>query len=255
VNCAPMVRIRRMTGASECHMCARCSGHLDAVALSARPFNREITTLSTQAANRWDALLIVFGLIGLAIGAFQWSASPWFVESKLALATWAVDHGQLWLLRDDAPWWLLTHYPEAHDVFTWLDGMLVVGYIVATALVLGTVIWACLALASSIGYRHARPSHTWRLAYALTPIAALGVFLGLSGLTVTLMKGEGWTFPALRELRSLVIALGAAWSLRLAWLQLADAASRVRRASAMALFAIAIASIVTAWGLLYLRWL
>jgi len=255
VNCAPMVRIRRMTGASECHMCARCSGHLDAVALSARPFNREITTLTTQAASRWDALLIVFGLIGLAIGAFQWSASPWFVESKLALATWAVDHGQLWLLRDDAPWWLLTHYPEAHDVFTWLDGMLVVGYVVATALFLGAFIWVCLALASSIAYRHARPSHTWRLAYALTPIAALGVFLGLSGLTVTLMKGEGWTIPALRELRSLVIALGAAWSLRLAWLQLADVASQVRRASAVALFAIAIASIVTAWGLLYLRWL
>jgi len=25
VNCAPMVRIKRMTGASECHMCGRCS--------------------------------------------------------------------------------------------------------------------------------------------------------------------------------------------------------------------------------------
>ena len=75
----------------------------------------------------WDALLIVTGLIGIAIGAFQWSASPWFVQMKLAAAAYIVDHGPAWLLADNAPWWLLTHYPEVNDVFTWLDGAMIVG--------------------------------------------------------------------------------------------------------------------------------
>ena len=254
VNCAPMVRIRRMTGASECHMCARCSGHLDAVALSARAPNREIAALTADAATRWDAVLIVFGLIGIAIGAFQWTASPWLVELKLAVATWAVDRGHMGLLRDNAPWWLLTHYPEAHDVFTWLDGIVVVGYIVATAAILGGSIWACLRLASSIAYRRRVASDTWRLAYALMPIAGLGLFLGLSSLTVALMKGEGWTVPALRGLRACVIAGGALWSVRLAWLQLADAFGSARRVVGVALFAGAVVLIAGAWALLYFRW-
>ena len=45
VNCAPMVRIRRMTGPSDCHMCARCSGLQGAVVLAARAPGREIAQI------------------------------------------------------------------------------------------------------------------------------------------------------------------------------------------------------------------
>ena len=79
-------------------------------------------------------MLIVFGMIGLAIGAFEWSATSVVrLAAQLAAVGFVVDHGPAWLLADNAPWWLLTNYPEAHDVFTWLDGALIVGYIVATA--------------------------------------------------------------------------------------------------------------------------
>ena len=68
VNCAPLVRIRRMTGPSECHMCGRCSGHLDAIALAARAPNDEIATLAPAQASPWDAMLIVFGMLGTCAG-------------------------------------------------------------------------------------------------------------------------------------------------------------------------------------------
>ncbi|MFP3624782.1 4Fe-4S binding protein, partial [Burkholderia sp. SIMBA_051] len=29
INCAPLVPLRNMKGASDCHMCGRCSGHRD----------------------------------------------------------------------------------------------------------------------------------------------------------------------------------------------------------------------------------
>jgi polyferredoxin len=245
VNCAPMVRIRRMTGPSECHMCARCSGLHGAVALAARPPGHEVARIDPADARAWDAALIVFGMIGLAIGAFEWSATPWFVDLRTALASRVLDHGPAWLLADNAPWWLLTHYPDAHDVFTWLDGALIVGWIVGTAVVLGGFITVSLALASLPirGIRH----RAYALSYALTPLAGIGLFVGLSALTVGLAKGEGLHVHALPMLRCALLGLGAAWSLRLGYAQLRSRATGSRVVFAFAAFALGVAGVLVAW--------
>ena len=65
VNCAPLVRIRRMTGPSECHMCGRCSGLRGAIHLAPRSANDELAQLGPESARGWDAALVVFGMIGL----------------------------------------------------------------------------------------------------------------------------------------------------------------------------------------------
>lgn len=245
VNCAPMVRIRRMTGASECHMCARCSGLHGAVALAGRPPGHEIARIEPADAQGWDAALIVFGMIGLAIGAFEWSATPLFVNLRTALANHVLDHGPAWLLADNAPWWLLTHYPDVHDVFSWLDGALIIGWIVGTALILGGFVTICLALASF-------PAHgMWRractLSYALAPLAGIGLFVGLSGLTVGLAKGEGLQVHALPALRCALLAAGAAWSLWLAYGQLRSRTTGSHRAFALLAFSLGVAGILAAW--------
>ncbi len=253
VNCAPLVRIRRMTGPSECHMCARCSGHLGAIALSARPPNEEIATLNAAAASPWDALLIVFGMLGLALGAFQWSASPWFVALKLASVGFIVDNGPAWLLDSNAPWWLLTNYPEARDVFSWLDGGLIVGYILATAAVMGSLVSASLWL-SARSLPGARLPNAYRLAYALTPLAGLTVFLGLWSLTTSLAKAEGISLQWVPAVRAMVLAAGAIWSLWLAWRQLGDARSATARWMGLLSFAAGIGAVVAGWSLLLFRW-
>ncbi len=253
VNCAPLVRIRRMTGPSECHMCGRCSGHLDAVQMAWRPFNREVSALPPAQASAWDAALIVVGMIGLALGAFHWNASPWFVTLKLATAGFVIDHGPQWLLQDNAPWWLLTHYPAANDVFTWLDGALIVAYIVATAAAM-TVAVAAALWAAVRPYRDARFAHALKLSYALIPLAGLGVFLGLSSLTVTLARAEGIATGMVPALRAIVLAIGVGWSLRLAWLQLADLPRASSRRTSLAAFACAVACVAGAWGLLFFHW-
>ena len=212
-------------------MCGRCSGHLDAVALTWRPPNQEVATLEPNAASRWDAALIVVGMIGLAMGAFHWSASPWFVQMKLAAAGYVIDHGPQWLLADNAPWWLLTHYPDANDVFTWLDGALIISYIVATAAVVSGAV--ALALWTAVqSYRGERAAHWNRLTYALIPLAGFGVFLGLTSLTVSLARAEGLSLTLVPWLRAIILAVGAAWSLQLAWRQLADVDGLCRRGCA-----------------------
>lgn len=249
VSCAPLIDMRRMTSASQCHMCGRCSGHRDAVKLSARIPGAEVVNLKPAEANAWETRLLVFGIIGTAVGAFQWSSSPWFVTVKTRVAEWLIERDSFALLQDNAPWWLLTHYPETNDVFTWLDGLGVLAYIGITALVLGGWITLCLRLAGALLPGDTERNSRW-LAYALIPMGGLGVFLGLSALTVTLLKAEGVAMPWLPEVRGTLLALAALWSLWLGWRMLQGIALR-KRIPALGALGAAIGGNVFAWALLF----
>ncbi len=246
VNCAPLVRIRRMTGPSECHMCTRCSGLHGVIALTARAPNDEIARLDPRSGRGWDAALIVFGMIGFAVGAFEWSATTGFVALRTTAATYVIDHGPAWLLGESAPWWLLTDYPEAHDVFTWLDGLLIAAWIAGTALLVGGWVSLWLALA-------ARPlPGSWRanalaFAYTLTPLAGAGLFVGLTSLTATLAHAEGLRLAWLPVARAALLLLGGAWSVWLAHRQLGARVDVARRALSLGAMTIAVGGVLAAW--------
>lgn len=252
INCAPLVDIRRMESAADCHMCGRCAGHRDAVSLTARVPGSEVAQLEAQDTDRWEVRLLVFGIIGTAIGAFQWSASPWFVRAKLAAAEWLVERDAFALLGDDIPWWLLTHYPEANDVFTWLDGIMILAYIGVTALVLGGWITLWLRIAAGL---LGDPAARLRLAYALIPLGGAGVFLGLSGLTVTLLAAEGVILTALPEARATLLAAATLASLGLAAIHVRrTTAPTLRRIGALLAFGAGAAAAVVPWVLMYYVW-
>lgn len=252
IDCAPLVDIRRMESAAQCHMCGRCSNHRDAVRLAARIPGTEVATLAPRDADRWEVRLLVFGIIGTAIGAFQWSASPWFVRAKIAAAEWLVEHDAFALLGDDIPWWLLTHYPEANDVFTWLDGLMILGYIATAAILIGTWISGWLRVAGrALGESEAH----LRLAYALIPLGGVGVFLGLSALTVTLLAAEGVTLTQLPELRGALLVVASVASLALGFAQIRRSAARpLHRAAGLLAFATAAAGAVVPWVTMFYVW-
>jgi polyferredoxin len=253
INCAPLVAIRTMKGASDCHMCGRCSGFRGAVTLSVRPPNHEIVNIAGQRTNPWETVLIVFGLMGIAVGAFHWSASPWYVTVKQFLAEWLVDHGIMWPLEWTAPWWFLTNYPARNDVLTLLDGAVLVGYILTTALVLGGLIGALLAASTRV-----LGAWSWRrfhhLAQALVPLAGCGVFLGLSALSVTLLRGEGFGLPWVGAARALMLAGAALWSAWLAWRVAGLSARGAARGLATLCVTLAAGLAVGGWGLLFWTW-
>ncbi len=254
VNCAPLVPLRTMRGASQCHMCGRCSGFRGAIRLAARAPSHEIVTVAGELPNPWESALLIFGLIGVAAGAFHWPVSPWFVAVKQAAAAWLVDHYAIWPMETGAPWWLLTHYPDRHDVLTVLDGALLLAYIAATALVLGTAVAICLALATrSLGpWSWSRFHH---LAQSLIPVAATGVFLGLSALTVTMLRAEGYALGWVLTARALLLVAAGFWSLRLA-VAITGRYSRsaVRRSVVALAVAGALSAADAAWILLFWVW-
>ena len=253
VNCAPLVDIRRMTGASECHACGRCAGQRDAVQLAVRSPSAEILSATPHGVSNGEALTLLFGVIGVATAAFQWTASPWFRDLRQALATALIERDILWPLNDDAPWWLLTHYPEANDAFTWLDGAMILGYLAAVGLLLGGIAWLGCLLAARLS---AAGPGGWRVqALALVPLAGVGVFLGLSMLTVTLLRGEGITLPGVTGLRIALLALGACWSLWLAIRMIGRRpVDRWRKTAAMLAFAIPVAAVAELWRQVFTVW-
>jgi hypothetical protein len=252
VDCAPLVDVRHISSMADCHACGRCSGHRNAIRLQARSPNKEVNALRERDMSRPEVLLLVYGVFGIALGAFQWSASPWFVALKLNVATWLIDHNQMTLLADRTPWWLLTHYPQANDVFTWLDGLLILFYIAATAIVVGS--WILLWLRAAAKVMVDRVS-LWRIAYSLTPLAGVTVFLGLSALTATLLRAEGLILPWVTTVRITLLSIAVIWSARLAWTSVHAPDGEVgHRLAAWGATIIAMAPIVAALTLQFIFW-
>ena len=233
-------------------MCGRCSGFRGAVALSVRSPNDEIIR-GGERANPWDTLLILFGLMGIAVGAFHWSASPWLVEAKQAVAERLVNRGVVWPIETPMPWWLLTNYPAQNDVLTVLDGFLLIAYILVTAIVITTMLTLMLALAT-------RLSGAWswlrfhHLAQTLIPLAGCGVFLGLSALSVTLLRGEGFTMQWVGIARIVALAGASLWSVWHGWRVTGLSANGVKQGLATVCVALAVSVSVAGWALLFWVW-
>lgn len=268
INCAPLVPLRHMRGASDCHMCGRCSDYRGAIQLTPRSPEAEIVEVGN--GDSWQTVLIVFGLMGVAVGAFLWSASPWFVTVKQAAAGWLVNHDIYWPLQQNAPWFVLTHYPEVNDSFSWLDGGVILSFILAAAVCLGGPIFVGLWAAdkalplrrpagmkrTSGGERLAGASHGIHdLALGLIPAAGAGVFLGLSATTLTLLQHEGVSVAWASALRFSLLGLAMLWSLRLVWrITLSRSSSLVPRLNVLLCVALGTVPYCAAWVLFFAVW-
>ncbi len=243
-DCAPLIDIRHMKGASACHACGRCSDFRGAVQLAARSPAHEILNTRNKDAKTEEALTLMVGVMGIATAAFLWSSSTWFVQMKTAAANWLIDRNALLLLQDNAPWWLLTHYPAAHDVFTWLDGLCILAYVGGGGGALGAAVLAAVWTAARLA---GNPQVSWqRLALALVPLAGTGIFLGLSMLTLSHLKAEGIALGWASSARVILITMGTGFSAWLGWKLIMQRLS-LRRLLAFAIFALPLALIDKIW--------
>jgi polyferredoxin len=249
VNCAPLIDIRHMKSASACHACGRCSGHKGAVQLAARSPAQEILTARNKDVKTEEALTLIFGLLGIATAAFQWSSSRWFLQMKNTLASWLVEHDTFWPLQDDAPWWLLTHYPAAHDLFTWLDGLCILVYLLGGGIAVGLAIFASVWLAARLAKT---AGLSWqRLSLGLVPLAGMGIFLGLSMLTLGHLKAERVPLEWVPAVRVGLLVLGSGFSAWLGWKLLRSELALSHRRLAFSAWLLPIALIDLIWSLTF----
>lgn len=250
VNCAPLIDIRHMKSASACHACGRCSDYRGAVQLAGRSPASEILNNRERDVTREEAITLIFGVIGIATAAFLWSSSRWFVQMKTIAATWLIERDAFLLLQDNAPWWLLTHYPAANDVFTWLDGICILAFILGGGMALGAAVLVPVWLAARIA---GRTTLSWqRLALALVPLAGAGIFLGLSMLTLAHLKAERISLEWVPAVRIVLLTAGSGFSAWLGW-RLINATPSARRLPAFAVYALPLALINVIWSMAFFQ--
>ena len=216
IKCPTILPLRTMDSASGCHMCGRCSGYKDSIVLTMRSPNNEILQINRHNQSIWESFLIIYGLLGISLGAFNWSTSNLLQHVKIFLATWFINNNIMWPFATNAPWWIFTNYPAYSDVFSWLDGILVIGYIVIFALCIGSIITLILCIVLKIlgKFEILVFNH---LSQSLIPIAGCGVFIGLFSNTISILREENIIFTSMTMSKFILLWCASIWSVYLSW--------------------------------------
>lgn len=217
IRCPTLLPLTKMTSAANCLMCGKCAIAKNAIQLASRSTSEEIVIYGDKKSNLVDSLLIIFGLCGLAIAAFQWTNSFWFSHFRELIDSWFLAHNIMWVFNTDAPWWLLTHYPEQNDIFSWIYGAEMIAYIVGVGLCLGLVSLSLISLATTITGRFtlSRFNH---LCQAFIPLGGCSVFIGLLANTFNILqKYANMGFLWGNHLKALLLFLATVWSTYLAY--------------------------------------
>jgi hypothetical protein len=137
---------------------------------------------------------------------------------------------------------------------TFLDGGVLLAYIAATAIAIGAPVSLSLWLAArSLGPSPGARFH--HFAQSLIPIAACGVFLGLSAITVTMLRAEGFALGLVGPLRAALLSGAAVWSIVLAWKIAGVATANYRRRCvATVCVALAVSTGAASWAVYFWVW-
>ena len=248
VHCPTLLPLRTMNSSSECLMCGKCNNHRQAIHLSGRAPNEEIIKHGDTDQSLWQSIIIIFGLCGFAMSAFQWPNSFWLVHIRDVVDSWFLVHNIMWVFDTNSPWWLLTNYPEHNDVFTWIFGLEILLYITGIGLLLGCITTAFILLASFVSgeFSKVRFNH---ITQALIPLGSCCVFIGLLANTFNILeKYENLGFTWTIELRFILLGLATIWSTWLAYRIISKYTSSLQRKI------ISLTAILTAFAIIDYSW-
>ncbi|MDR2112980.1 MAG: 4Fe-4S binding protein [Candidatus Accumulibacter sp.] len=206
VDCPPLLDVRRLKSNEKCNMCGRCSGHRQAVALSWRAPGEEIAALEPDEVRGWEVAGILFVLIGLLYAVAHWSGGPWHRQLSAILRHWL---GEAAFWQTEASRWLFAHGGARSDL---IDAIAALASIVGMTLALGALVGAGLLLAA-----RGQKKLAGALAYALIPLAGIGLALGAMEYSLSILASNGvdaWSI--LPWLRLTGLLTGLIWSLSLA---------------------------------------
>lgn len=217
--CPTMIDINRKEESRHCIECFRCvypeaQGGLKMVF---RLPGEEVADIRNHNPN-FAEICFLFVATGLSLGGFLWLVLPQYQTLRDGVGTWAINHGWDWIGLP-GPGWLMSVHPAAHEVFTWLDFFMIVGFMSACALVLSLVLLAFTAVSSWLSGRmggdRSGGQRLVELAYAYMPVAMLSLVIGLGGELFDSMTLLGVPANDVSILKASLFALSVIWSLGL----------------------------------------
>jgi len=185
--CPTMIDISRKQESRHCIECFRCVNPKakGGLTLTARRPGQEIENIRDHNPNSAEIWFFFLG-IGSALGGFLWLVLDQYQTWRLNVATWFIDHELYWI-GDAGPWWLMSVHPERREVFTWLDFIMIVGFMSLCAIALAAILWSTTNLSAWLaGKLSTTPEaarnqrqRTIELGYQYAPVALVSLIMGL----------------------------------------------------------------------------
>lgn len=217
--CPVFIHLPGLSTNRYCLMCFRCANWKDAIHLNIRRPGAELLQINQCEPLFWEVIFL-FGAVGLPLGVFHWTVDPLFLRLKHLLGGLGIDWGLGRIMGWSGPWWLMSHYPEAGEVFSLLDVASITIFILgAVGLSLG-ILSLLTAISTQILWPRMREKIDFkelftRIGYLYTPISLFSLFLGLSQLTFGYFAQNGLEREAIYLIRAAFLGTGALWSLYL----------------------------------------
>ena len=215
--CPTMIDIGRKTESRHCIECFRCvrphtRGGLKLVLRWPGTEVAQIRRHNPNAAEIW----FLFLATGLSLGGFLWLILPQYTALRQAFGTWAIERGWYWI-GSAGPSWLMAVHPAGREVYTWLDFLMIVGFMLACAAAVSAALFALTAasswiagrLGADLGFRQRVVEH----AYAYMPVAMVSLVIGLGGKLFDALPLAGVPASLVPATKLVLFALGMAWSL------------------------------------------
>ena len=224
--CPTMIDISRKQESRHCIECFRCVNPKakGGLALKARRPGLEIENIHDHNPNAAEIWFLFLG-IGSALGGFLWLVLDLYQQWRLDLATWFIDHNLFWI-GDAGPWWLMSVHPERREVFTWLDFIMIVGFMSLCAIALTAILWSttalCAGLSNKLSQCDAYPPLTLKqrmveLGYQYAPVALISLILGLGAELFEPLRLVGLDNAGIGWVKGSLFVLSLLWSIFLGY--------------------------------------
>lgn len=216
--CPTFINTTNKVASSNCIECFRCVNPevSQSLHLEIRRPGLEIEEIKSKEPNLWEVLFL-FSATGLALGAFHWQVNRFYIQFKHALGGFLLDMGLGDFIGRSGPWWIMVNYPDAGEVFNWLDFISIISFMIASMVVTVAPLLLLTTLSALIS-REKKPimATVIRLGYLYAPVALVSLMLGLGLILFQTFVDLGSSKWMVQTMQAILFISGAVWSIYLA---------------------------------------
>ena len=217
-KCPTFINTAVKSSSANCIECFRCvnPGEKGSLRLKLRMPGSEVEDVARREAGLWEVLFL-FSATGLALGAFYWQVSPLYIQLKHTIGDLFMKVGLLHLVGVPGPRWLMVNYPEAGEVFLWLDFISITLFMTGAMTAVTLLLAVFTAAAAFIdGKTKAFGERFVNFGYVYGPVALLSLVIGLGQILFQTVAGLWITQELARFMELTFLAAGGLWSVHLA---------------------------------------
>lgn len=223
--CPTMIDISHKQESRHCIECFRCVNPKakGGLALTVHRPGQEIENIRDHNPNAAE-IWFFFLAIGTALSGFLWLVLDSYQQWRLTVATWFIDHEFYWI-GDSGPSWLMSVHPERREVFTWLDFIMIVGFMTLCAIALAAILWGTTYLSAWLAGKLSETSEdayfqrqrAIELGYQYAPVALVSLMMGLGAELFEPLRLIGFDNFGIGLVKGGLFTLSLMWSIFLGY--------------------------------------